>query len=259
MCWNVELEVRDVQKHVPPNYANFDSVAPFYGMLEQIAFGHALQLARVAFLDRVTSSQRALIVGEGNGSFLAELLRTHPGIEIDCVDSSSGMLRLARGRVHSAVIPSRANGEGPHDIISDTREVPRVARDDARMECILRFHHADILAWQPKHGDYDLVVTHFFLDCFDRGDLPPVINKISALALPHARWLISDFNLPPCGFARWHARIWLHAMYSFFHRTAHLQTRELAPFQPQLRERGFKLRARRDSRFGLISAQLWER
>ncbi len=216
---------------LPQEMVSFDYVAPFYGTLERIAFGHVLQRARMAFLDRVTACQRALIVGEGTGRFLAELLRINPTIEVDCVDSSAGMLRLAKARARRTCAP--AGG--------------------------LRFHHADIFSWQPDRTGYDLIVTHFFLDCFDRERLPSVMDKIDSLTTSNARWLISDFKLPPHGLRRLHSRAWLWLMYSFFHLAAKLPTRELVPFAPFLREHGFHLAARRDFRFGLISAHLWQR
>ena len=78
---------------------SFDALAPWYRMLEWVAFGDELQRCRVAFLKEITGPRRALIVGEGNGRFLCELLRLHPGVEVDCLDASDHMLRLARKRV----------------------------------------------------------------------------------------------------------------------------------------------------------------
>jgi ubiquinone/menaquinone biosynthesis C-methylase UbiE len=221
------VERKDVAGRRPPlQPPRFDRVAPFYGLLERLAFCNALQHARTAFLDFVTDSSRALIVGEGDGRFLAELRRKNSNAAVDCVDASAAMLRLARERT----------------------------RDET-----VQFHRHNIMDWQSNRASYNLIVTHFFLDCFDQSQLGVVIDKIDSLAAPNARWLISDFNLPPGGFARLHARIWLRVMYSFFRVAAHLQTRELVPFAPLLRDRDFHLAARRDSPFGLITAQLWQR
>ncbi len=228
-------------------------------MLERTAFGGALQRARVTFLDGVTASERTLIVGEGNGCFLAELLRRSAGMAIDCVDSSAVMVRLARERLRPSVMPSRGDGEEPHNVISDAREIRAFGRDGERTKHDVRFHHADISQWRPDCRGYDLIVTHFFLDCFDRDELPRVIDKIDSFAAPNARWLISDFNLPAQGLRRLHARVWLRAMYSFFHIAADLETRELVPYGSLLRKRGFHLVARRDSHLDLITAQLWQR
>jgi SAM-dependent methyltransferase len=78
---------------------NFDLVAPHYRLLESIAFGNALQSARTCWIQQIPRPRRALIVGEGNGRFLCELLRAHPKIDIDCVEASGRMVALARARV----------------------------------------------------------------------------------------------------------------------------------------------------------------
>lgn len=211
---------------VPLRCADFDAIAPSYGLLERLAFGAALQRARVTFIDEARRARRILLVGEGNGRFLAELVRINAAAEIDSLDASAVMLRLAREQVCGGRV---------------------------------QFHHANIFKWRPQRGDFDLIVTNFFLDCFDYAQLAAVVDRISSLAAPRARWLISDFNLPQRGLARVHAKMWLVAMYHFFRRVAALPARELAPFSPFLRETGWLLRDQRDSRFGLISAQLWER
>lgn len=206
--------------------ANFDHIAPFYAALEQLAFGHVLQRARLVFIDEARRAQRVLLVGEGNGRFLAELSRENPEAEIHCVDASAAMLRPAHRRTSAARV---------------------------------HFHHSDILQWHAPNSAFDLIVTHFFLDCFEGTELAAIIGKISALAAPDACWLITDFQLPPRGIARLHARLWLATMYAFFRCVAALPARELAPFAPLLSEGGWVLQDHRDFRFGLISAQLWGR
>ncbi len=57
---------------------SFDRVAPFYRRLETLVFGGQLQAARCAFVREVSGSRRALLVGEGDGRFLEQLLRAQP-------------------------------------------------------------------------------------------------------------------------------------------------------------------------------------
>src|SRR5205085_11553919 len=63
---------------------SFDAIAPWYRTLETIAFGQALQRARVACLAEISAPRRALIVGEGHGRYLCQLLRAHPPPHVDC-------------------------------------------------------------------------------------------------------------------------------------------------------------------------------
>ena len=122
--------------------ANFDRIAPFFRTIETLAFGKALQRARIAFLTETRDCRRALIAGEGNGRFLVELLRANPKVEIDYVDSSAAMMGLAKSIIAGA-------GEG-----CDGKIFP-----DANACSRVRFHQADVRDWTPTRPGYDLIVT----------------------------------------------------------------------------------------------------
>lgn len=208
---------------------SFDAVAPWYRTLETIAFGNSLQRARVACLDEIGSPRRALIVGEGNGRFLVELLQANPTVEIDCVDASERMLWLTRQRLE---------------------------RDDAER---VQFFHRDLLSWTPPAARYDLIVTHFFLDCFPETELAEIVRKLSAAATPNATWLLADFCVPEQRLARLHARIWLAAMYRFFRFTAGIATNELADPSPLLKASGFTLERQHLFRSGMLKSERWRK
>jgi ubiquinone/menaquinone biosynthesis C-methylase UbiE len=209
---------------------SFDSIAPAYRTLETIAFGGALQRARVACLDEIGLPRRALIVGEGNGRFLCELLRRHPSVEVDCVDESGRMLELARRRIER-----------------------RLPADAARV----RFLRHDITSWSPPEASYDLVVTHFFLDCFCEDRVADIVNRVSRAATPRAPWLLADFCIPAGGFARTRAGLWLAAMYRFFRLTSGIKARELVDPSPFLRGVGFVLARQHLFRSGMVKSELW--
>jgi SAM-dependent methyltransferase len=211
---------------------SFDAVAPWYRALETIAFGNALHRCRVACLDRIQSPRRALIVGEGNGRFVCELLRAHPHSEIDCVDASGQMLRLARKRVENE-LPDRVNQ--------------------------IRFLQRDITHWVPPESQYDLVVTHFLLDCFPEAELAGVINKLASAATTDATWLLADFRLPAGRFSKLRARVWLAAMYQFFRLTARIQARELVDPTSVMQTQGFALARQHLFWSGMLKSELWRR
>ena len=211
---------------------SFDAVTPWYRTLETIAFGNALQRCRDACLGEIRSPRHALVVGEGNGRFLCELLRAHPGVEVDCVDSSERMLQFARGRIENE--------------LADLRDQ-------------VRFLHQDITSWAPPENHYDLVVTHFLLDCFPEAELPRLIMKLAAAGTSDATWLLADFRLPDRGFARLHAQAWLAAMYRFFRITSRISARELIDPTPYLQAEGFSLIHQHLSRSGMLKSELWRR
>jgi ubiquinone/menaquinone biosynthesis C-methylase UbiE len=211
---------------------SFDAIAPWYRALETIAFGGALQRARVACLGEIDTPRRALIVGEGNGRFLRELVRRHPGIEVDCVDASERMLGLARRRIE--------------------RELPGSLNR-------IRFLQRDLTSWAPPEDSYDLVVTHFFLDCFSEEQIADVVGRLARAATTEAIWLLADFCVPPDGFRRLHARACLAAMYRFFRFTARIEARALVDPSPFLAAAGFDLVRQHLSRSGMLKSELWWR
>jgi len=211
---------------------NFDLVAPWYETLERIAFGDDLQRCRVAYLGEINPPKRVLIVGEGNGRFLYELLRRCPEIDIDCLDASKRMLQLARRRIE--------------------QELPvSIAR--------VRFIHIDVRSWAAPEHQYDLVVTPFFLDCFQEPILTDVIKTLGRAATKDATWLVSEFSIPEKGIERVQARCWLGIMYWFFRVTAGIEASELIDYTPFLTGEGFVLTRQNLFREGLLKSEVWKR
>jgi ubiquinone/menaquinone biosynthesis C-methylase UbiE len=208
---------------------SFDLVAPHYRWLETIAFGNALQRARTCWIDRLARPKRTLIFGEGDGRFLCELVRAYPKIDVDCIDASEAMLQLARARLR------RTHPE------SFSR---------------VQFIREDILKWSPRKS-YDLLVTHFILDCFSGRVLQAIIAKLASAAEPGAVWLIADFAIPRKRFARAHARLWLRLMYAFFRATAGIAANELVDPAPYLDRHGFKQAAGKQWRGRMLRSDVY--
>jgi ubiquinone/menaquinone biosynthesis C-methylase UbiE len=209
---------------------NCDRIAPAYRWLEYAAFGRELERRRFRFLAGVAARQRALILGDGDGRFLARFAAVSDA-SVDYVDSSARMLELARARA----------GTG------------RVDQKGADTPLPINYRHSNALEL-PLHAQaYDLIVTHFFLDCFDAPDLERLIKRIREAAQPGALWLISEFRQPI-----W-ARPLLAAMYLFFRATAGLSNTRLVDHRPLLQRSGFRLLREETSRRGLLASELWQR
>lgn len=205
---------------------NFDRIAPIYHFLESLVFGDQLQQARVAFVRRIDAPRHALLLGEGNGRFMAELIRRHPGTRIDCVEASARMIALAQERV------------GPGRV---------------------RFLHTDLRGATLPENRYDLVVTHFFLDCFSPAELRQVIQKLSRAASAEAVWLVADFCEPARGWRRWRARILIAVMYAFFRAAAGISARSLTQYAVPMEEEDFSLTSELLLPNEMIKSQMWRR
>lgn len=101
---------------------NFDRVARPYRWLEYMSFGPWLERCRNAQLAQLTAARHALLLGDGDGRFLARLLKANPLLRADVVDSSHSMLCILNRRVR--------------------RCGPLVASQICR-------YHADALEWDP--------------------------------------------------------------------------------------------------------------
>jgi ubiquinone/menaquinone biosynthesis C-methylase UbiE len=209
---------------------SFDLLAPHYRWMEFVLAGEKLQNCRTAFLDRVAHAKKVLILGEGNGRFLRECRRKLPNAKITCVDSSARMLAAARKRARVVV------------------------EDSSHTE----FIHADALAWAPVEGNVDLIVTHFFLDCFRPEQLKLLIAKLVLAAAPRANWLLADFQAASSGLQRQRSQIILWMMYRFFRVATRLSTTRLTPPDALLEEQGFELRERQESDWGLLHSDWWQ-
>jgi ubiquinone/menaquinone biosynthesis C-methylase UbiE len=205
---------------------NFDPVARIYRWLEYLSFGPWLARCRKAQLPHLTSARRALLLGDGDGRFLRQLLEVNPALHADVLDSSRSMLTLIKRRVR------RHGGEN------------------------IRLHLADALQWEPI-GQYDLIVSHFFLDCFFPHQLEQLFDRVLPHAQPGAQWVVSEFAVPRNPLIAFLARGIIASLYRAFSLLTGLQVRALPDYAGSMRRRGLVLS--HESRFlaGLLRSELW--
>ncbi|MFT6871434.1 MAG: ubiquinone/menaquinone biosynthesis C-methylase UbiE [Roseivirga sp.] len=175
---------------------NFNTIAPVYDFLAKMVFGRSLERAQAAFLSELEPKVKAkvLIVGGGTGRIL-ELLPEGLDLQIDYVEMSKGMLERAKGRV--------SKGNHVQLICEDIRKV---------------------------NGQYDFVITNFFLDCFEVDKLDGVMVHICALLKEDGHWLVTDFAQPTNA----RQRILLWTMHTFFQLVARLESKKLQDIKSRL-------------------------
>jgi len=209
---------------------NADTIAPWYRWIEYAAFGRSLEHHRFLFLDRLANAQKILVMGEGDGRTLAQLVYIAPDAQIDVVESSAGMIQLARRRVSSnAKVCFRQLDAGSSDL------------------------------WAVASAKVDGIVTSFFLDCFDEASARQIVGRLAQALEPGGLWLMNDFSIPPSGWRRWHARAWIGVMYRFFRLTTHLRANKLPPIDVILNDAGLRLIESRTSFGAMIVSQVWRK
>jgi SAM-dependent methyltransferase len=202
--------------------------------MERFLAGNRLQRCREAYLPQ-TRARSALVLGPGRGLFVEAFLQSNREASVVCLDSSACMLALTRDRILRSV-------ENPNRVVFLRADV----LDD----------HVD---WLEENDPFDLVVSHFFLDCFGTAELEKVVSKVSACTSPSANWLIADFCIPTSGFWKWRAKLVLWMAYVFFRKTTGISAKRLANPEPALRRCGFELKERRRYNYGLLRSDVWRK
>jgi ubiquinone/menaquinone biosynthesis C-methylase UbiE len=208
---------------------NFDRVARPYRWLEYMSFGPWLECCRSAQLAHLTGARRALLLGDGDGRFLARLLAANPALTVDVVDSSQSMLAILDHRIH------------------------RLGPQARRRICL---HRADALQWNPI-GSYDLIVSHFFLDCFFPHQLEQLFDRVLPHALPGAQWVVSEFAIPRNPLTGYLARGIVGLLYRAFGLLAGLPVRALPQYATPLLRRGLMPTHECHYLAGLLCSQVW--
>jgi SAM-dependent methyltransferase len=205
---------------------NFDHLARIYRWMELLSFGALLSRCRNTFLPELGAARRALVLGDGDGRFTAELLRVNPRVRIDAVDASPAMLDALLSR-------AKANS------------------------CRVSVYCEDAREWQPANGKYDLVVTHFFLDCLTTKECTALAASLRGAVSPAGFWIVSEFAVPEGWFGRLVARPLIWLLYRAFGALTGLTIRSLPDYQIALRGAGFSLARQRTRLCGLLVSEMW--
>lgn len=206
---------------------SFDRLAPVYRAMEAMLAGGLMQRCRTAHLTAVGGAPRVLVYGEGPGRFVEALLARHPQAAVVVVEASARMIWEARRR-----LPSPA---------------------------AIDWIHADARAWAPEPEAFDVIASHFFLDCFPPEDLRLLVPAAARGLRPGGLWLLSDFQRAAHGWRRWRSRAILWLMYRWFRVVTRLPASRLECPDQFLERQGLNLESRRLFSAGLLRADLWRR
>lgn len=215
---------------------SFDRIARLYRFGEYLSFGRLLERVRTHFLAELGSRRKALVLGDGDGRFTAQLLHEQPHLQVLAVDTSAAMLMLLRRHCERL---------GPGG----------TARLQTWNVSALRV----VSAPEVDLGETDLVATHFFLDCLQETELQALARTLAAGLPEGALWLVSDFDLPRQRLFRPFAALYIRLLYLAFRVLTGLQVTRLPRIDNALREAGFLRLQRREFAAGLLYTELWQR
>ncbi len=219
------VRLRPEVSGAPPN---FDLIASAYRWMEYLSLGNLLERTRFRPLEAgsLDDSRSALVLGDGDGRFTARLLRSNPGLRVTAVDASAGMLRL----LHRRCAPFRHR---------------------------LSVQQCDARAFLPE-SRFDLVVTHFFLDCLSDREVHELVERIAPALEPGAQWVVSEFAVPD-GWFKWLAWAFVRGLYLAFRLLTGLRVTRLPRYAVALEEFGFRRLSAKKLLGGVLVSEVWQR
>lgn len=206
---------------------NFDPVARLYRWAEYLLLGPLLTRTREHFLPQLTTVTHALVLGDGDGRFLAQLLRRAPNLHVLAVDTSATMLHLLRQRCAFAA--------------------PRLQTLQTSATCL------------PTGLDLrqtDLIVTHFFLDCLHPHDLDTLAQHLAPRVAPGCLWVLSDFAIPRRQPWRSLGTAYIRTLYLAFRLLTGLRPQSLPEIDRTLDSAGFGTIYRHTRLAGILYSEL---
>jgi len=214
---------------------NFDRIAAIYRWAEYLSLGPLLQRTRTGLLNQLNNPHHALVLGDGDGRFLEQLLLRYPQCTAVAVDISAAMLDKLRRRC--------------------LRSVPNAA---TRLTTLQR-SALELALPLPSEEKPDLIVTHFLLDCFSQPDVDALAVRLASQLAPGALWLLSDFALPANQLLRPFARLYIASLYAAFRLITGLRVRQLPDPKSALQRAGMRRITRSTLLGGLLYTELWRR
>ena len=205
---------------------DFNHLARIYRWMEWLSFGPFLWRCRCFFLGRLVQHRRAIVIGDGDGRFAARLLQVNRELTLDAVDGSVAMLS------------ELAHRAGSHAHRAHT-------------------HFADAREFVPARCDYDLVVTHFFLDCLDTDEIRSLASRLRNHTQPNAKWILSEFSVPAGWYGRLIARPLISLLYLAFAWLTGMKVRRLPDHRAALRDSGWTMSEQHTLLGGLLVSELW--
>ncbi|MCB0487383.1 MAG: class I SAM-dependent methyltransferase [Cyclobacteriaceae bacterium] len=195
----------------------FDKIAPVYDFIASIVFCGAIRRAQETHLNEIPANAKVLVLGGGSGKWMGRMFQLNPGCTVCFIEASSRMLTLAKknNSKHSQQI----------EFIHGT--------------------HLDIPVVQ-----FDVVVTHFFLDMFSDDNMIDLIAQIKQRMRENGIWLVADFVN-----GRWWLNLLLLVMYSFFRLVGAIDAMKLPGWQSAIKDCGFFVVQSKHFFGGFISCQ----
>jgi len=199
------------------SHRGYDFLSPVYDALVRIVFHDQLDVAQRTFLHVLSKGQKVLIVGGGSGKILEAIDQLNMPLEVTFLDASEKMIKRASSRILKNIE--------------------------------LQFTTCRIESFQAD-GNYDVLITPFFLDLFEGRRLKEAIEKLAKTLTQKGIWLVTDFQ--PTG--KLTHMLLSKVMYVFFKITTRIKAWGLSDYFRLISEEKMILKEVKTYRNGFIKS-----
>ncbi|MBL3657737.1 class I SAM-dependent methyltransferase [Fulvivirga sediminis] len=200
---------------------NFNLIAPIYDVLSWMVYGKELLRAQVEYLNVIPAGAKVLIIGGGTGACLESLNKLNIPLEIIYLEASSAMIERARRR-------------GPLENLCINYQLGTEA--DLR-------------------GDFDVILTFFFLDLFSESNLKKIIQALYRSLKRDGIWLMADFRNTE---TLWQKQL-IKVMYYFFRIVSRIEANGLLDLQEYLSHQPLRLINKKLFFHGMVASHLYRK
>ncbi|AZQ62789.1 methyltransferase [Flammeovirga pectinis] len=187
----------------------FDGIAFIYDALAYLVFGKSITSIQSIHFDKISKGKRILFIGGGTGKLLPEIDKKLQPSEIVYIEMSPKMMELSKQQTVT----------NPITYITDSYEVAK------------------------NYGQFDLIITNFFLDVLKEKALKEFILSTPSLLHQKGLWLVSDFRIDQKHPLKYIHKVLHLSMVTFFKVTANLQNTVLYNYVSLISERNFTQKA----------------
>jgi ubiquinone/menaquinone biosynthesis C-methylase UbiE len=208
---------------------NFDLIAKHYNWMEKIIFRSDLEKVRSMNLALIKNAKAILLLGDGDGRFLEQVSLMGTDAFIVSVDSSAKMIDLSKRKLEKSAL-------------------------NVEFNCTKIEDFQPIESFKP-----DLIIAHFFLDCFTHDEVKLIIDRVSEWAAVNAKFVISDFSITKkTSFNRIYQKMLTSIMISFFRLFCGISTRFLPNIPKIMTSQGWNCLSQESLKSEFINSWVWQ-
>lgn len=205
-----------------PSFSDFNSIAPFYDIVQKIVFGNRLQRAQKYFISEFLDAKNVLIIGGGTGEILESFSGNTHLNSITFIEQSIKMIEKAKSR---------------------------------NVGVNVNFVCDDIFKWKSEQ-QFDLIILPFILDVFTTQIGVGLVQKLKPHLNSNGSVLFTDFVETSKQNSL--LRLLIPIMYSFFKLTAKMKVDHLPNFDLMFERTGFEEVKRKEFVKGLVQSRIYQ-